>query len=97
MATLARPTEVEHLGNRVLKITFTDGVVRELDFADTLHGHLAAIDNDTTFPQATIDPAARAVSWPNGIDLDPDVLHGDHPPASGTAPTLIRQYQLTTT
>jgi hypothetical protein len=26
--------------------------------------------------------------------LDPDVLHGDHEPASGASASLIRQYRL---
>ena len=97
MTALVRPTEVEHLGGRVLKVTFDDGLVRELDFAETLTGILATIDSDSIFPLAAIDPAARTVTWPNGIDLDPDVLHGDNTPASAPAPTLIRQYQLANT
>lgn len=97
MTTLARPTDVEHLSGRVLKITFNDGVVRELDFSGALGGILSTIDNDSTFDKARIDPNARTVSWPNGIELDPDVLHGDHPPASIPSARLIRQYQLTGT
>ncbi len=97
MAAPARPTEVEYLGGRVLKITFDDGLVRELDFAGVLDGILATIDNDTAFAEATIEQAARTVSWPNGIDLDPDVLHGDYPAATTPAPNLLRQYQLANT
>lgn len=46
---------------------------------------------------ATIDPVAGTVSWPNGIDLDPDVLHGDRAAASGQEPlanpeNLIRSF-----
>jgi hypothetical protein len=32
---------------------------------------------------------SSSVTWPNGIDFDPDVLHGDYPPATDRAPWLI--------
>ena len=28
------------------------------------------------FRQVRVDPELRTVVWPNGLDLDPDVLHG---------------------
>ena len=80
MSTLVRVTDVEHLGGRLLRVMFSDGLVRELDFADQLPGVLASIDNDASFAAVTVDPIAGTASWPNGIDLDPDVLHGDHSP-----------------
>jgi hypothetical protein len=30
-----------------------------------------------TFASVAVDPVAGTVAWPNGIDLDPDTLHGD--------------------
>lgn len=88
----ARVTDVEHLGGRVLRVAFADGLVRELDFAGALPGVLSSIDDDDIFPTVTIDPVARTISWPAGVDLDPDVLHGDQPPATGTGPKLLREY-----
>ena len=88
----ARVTDVEHLGGRVLRLVFADGLVRELDFADALPGILATIDDDDAFPTVTVDPVARTISWPAGVDFDPDVLHGDQVPASGTGPRLVREY-----
>lgn len=41
MSRPARVTSVEHLGGRVLKLVFTDGLVRELDFEGALQGILA--------------------------------------------------------
>jgi hypothetical protein len=38
------------------------------------------------FRQVRVDPELRTIVWPNGFDLDPDVLHGrrskDMPPAT---------------
>ncbi len=91
---LIRVTAVEHLGARALSITFSDGLVRELDFADALPGVLVSIDDDKSFAAAAVDSVAGTVAWPNGIDLDPDVLHGDHQAAAATQPRLLREYRL---
>ena len=84
MTALARVTAVEHLGARLLRITFSDGLVRELDFADA----------DEVFAGVTVDSVAGTISWPNGIDLDPDVLHGDDASASAIQPRVAREYRL---
>jgi Protein of unknown function (DUF2442) len=94
VSALARVTGVEHLGARVLGVTFSDGLVRELDFAGALFGVLASIDDDVTFAEAAVDSVAGTVCWPNGIDLDPDVLHGDERSASAVQPQLLREYRL---
>ena len=94
MRTLVRVTDVEHLGSRLLRVTFSDGLVRELDFENQLPGILASIDNDTNFAEVKVDPIAGTASWPNGIDLDPDVLHGDHTSTLAVQPRLLREYRL---
>ncbi len=94
MATLTRVTDVEHLGARALRVVFSDGLVRELDFAGRLPGVLATIDDDVVFAKATVDSVAGTLSWPNGIDLDPDVLHGDQASASAVQPRVLREYRL---
>jgi hypothetical protein len=94
MTALARVTTVECLGARAVRVSFSDGLVRELDFAGALPGVLSLIDDDVVFATATVDEAAGTVSWPVGIDLDPDVLHGDREPASTPAPRLLREYRL---
>jgi hypothetical protein len=92
MTALARVTAVEHLGARLLRVTFSDGLVREL--ADALPGVLATIDDDDVFAGVTVDAVAGTISWPNGIDLDPDVLHGDDASASVFQPQVVREYRL---
>lgn len=76
----------------MLRVVFSDGLVRELDFAGALPGVLAIIDDDDVFPNVTIDAVARTVAWPEGVDFDPDVLHGDQTSASGTGPKVLREY-----
>ena len=94
MRTLARVTDVEPLGGRSLRVTFSDGLVRELDFASRLPGVLASIDDEASFAKVTVDSVAGTACWPNGIDLGPDVLHGDHASTSAVQPRLLREYRL---
>jgi len=94
MTALIRVTDVEHLGAHSLRVTFSDGLVRELDFVGKLPGILATIDDDVAFAEATVDSIAGTVCWPNGIDLDPDVLHGDQTSVSAVQPQLMREYRL---
>jgi Protein of unknown function (DUF2442) len=95
VSELPRVVEVEHLGNLSLRLTFSDGLVRELDFDAVLQGGvLEPIRDPSVFGQVKIDDVAGTICWPNGVDLDPDVLHGDHEPASGRAPLLLKEYRL---
>jgi len=75
---LPRITEVEPLKGFVLRLTFTDGLVREVDLADDLWGPMAEpLQDPDYFARVRVDPELGTVVWPNGFDLDPDVLHGD--------------------
>ncbi len=89
---LLRVTSVEPLDGFRLRLTFNDGAVTEADFSDDLRGPLAEPLRDPAyFRQARIDDEARTVVWPNGLDPDPYVLHGDHPPAE---PSSLRVRRL---
>ena len=95
MARPARVIEVDYLGAHQLRVAFTDGLVRELDFAGTLRGGVfTELEDAAYFAQATVDPVGGTICWPNGVDLDPDVLHGDFEPARGSGPRLLREYRL---
>ena len=92
---LARVVEVESLGEFRLRLTFSDGLVRELDFDGVLVGGVfEPLADPAFFARASVDDVAGTVVWPNGVDLDPDVLHGDHEPESGRSPTTLREYRL---
>ena len=94
MAGLVRVVDVDYLGERRLRVVFTDGLVRELDFAGALPGVLAVIDNDVAFARVGVDRVAGTLCWPEGIDLDPDVLHGDEAAVVAYEPKLVREYRL---
>jgi hypothetical protein len=76
---LPRITAVEPLKDSRLRLTFTDGMVREVDLSGELWGPMAEpLQDPDYFRQVRVDPELGTIVWPNGYDLDPDVLHGDH-------------------
>lgn len=83
-ARSASVASVEVPQHRVIRVRFDDGAVRELRFEPgTAPGSLFAPLNDADyFARVTVDPEARTVVWPNGLDLDPVVLHGDAEPVN---------------
>lgn len=76
--------EVKPLGEYRLYLRFEDGVAGELDFAGRLRfeGVFAPLRDPAVFAQVRIHPELGTVAWPNGADLDPDVLYAA---VSGTA------------
>lgn len=84
---LPRVRDVEALDRRRVRVRFTDGLIRDIDLTPWLWGPMfAAIrDDDATFAAVRVDPQLGTLVWPNGADIDPDVLHGDHPPADERA------------
>jgi hypothetical protein len=79
-------TEVEVLKDRVVRLTFSDGSERVVDLAPLLLGPVfeEIANNDNIFAEVRVDPESGTITWPNGADLDPDVLHGDFEPANPT-------------
>ena len=74
-------TEAEPLEGHQLRLRFDDGSERVVDLAGVLWGEMGEPLRDPEyFRQVRVDPELRTVVWPNGFDLDPDVLHGDYDP-----------------
>lgn len=40
------------------------------------HGVFESLRDPAYFAQVRVDPELGTVAWPNGADLDPDVLYG---------------------
>lgn len=74
---------VEVLRPHVMRLVFDDGLVRDLEFLAGGHDQtlFEPLDDAAYFAQVAVDPVSRTVVWPNGLDLDPAVLHGDFEPA----------------
>jgi hypothetical protein len=76
---------VEPLDGHNLRLTFNDGVVRDVDLSQLLHGPLGEPLRDPDyFRQVRVDQQSRTIVWPNGLDPDPDMLHDSYPPTRRT-------------
>jgi len=74
--TMLRVTEVEPLDAHVLRVSFNDGVVREIDCTFLLRGTLGEPLRDLDyFRQVQVDEDLRTIVWPNGLDPAPELLH----------------------
>ncbi len=82
-------TAVQVLRDHVVRLTFSDASVRIVDLSPLLWGPAFAdiAFDDELFRKIDVDPETGTVGWPNGADLDPDVLHGDFGPARSRSRT----------
>src|SRR5579884_748795 len=66
----------------VMRLLFDDGVVRDVQYVPggARGSLLVPLDDPAYFAKVQVDSEARTVVWPNGLDLAPEVLHGDHDP-----------------
>jgi hypothetical protein len=69
-------TDVRHMGEYCLKITFNDGSIKEVDLSGELHGEVFLPLKDVElFKQVSINPETNTIEWPNGADFAPEFLH----------------------
>jgi len=65
----------------VVRVVFADGEVRDVDIEPILSGPVFAPLRDAElFRRVTVDETGDTIVWPNGADLDPDVIYGSSPP-----------------
>ena len=74
---MVRVRSVEPLNDFRVRLGFTDGSSKEIDLEPYLHGPVfEPIRQDTImFREVSVDPRAGTIVWPNGADIDPDVLY----------------------
>lgn len=92
---MARPVRIEKI--EVLQgydvcLRFTDGTTKQMNLEMYLHGPIfEPMRNDpAVFRAVRVDPELGTIVWPNGADVDPDVLYLGLKPAwmdSAAAPT----------
>jgi hypothetical protein len=69
--------EVEAVGDHRLRLRFEDGVEGVIDLTAIVpfEGVFAPLRDPTVFAAARVNGELGTVCWPNGADLDPDVLY----------------------
>jgi len=61
-----------------LRLAFADNLVATVDFSPYIKGRgglCAALQKPEYFRKARIDRDLHTITWPNGYDIDPDVLY----------------------
>ena len=73
----------------VVRVVFADGEIRDVDIEPLLGGPVfAALREPRLFARVAVDEYGETIVWPNGADLDPDVIYGIAEPASPPAPRV---------
>jgi hypothetical protein len=73
-----RVAHVKPLAGFRLSLRFTDGAAGVVDLSDLAGQGVFSAWRDAGFwEQAAVDPATGTVSWPGGLDIDPDCLYRD--------------------
>jgi hypothetical protein len=83
---VVRVIEVQPLDAFRVRVEFTDHSARVIDLTPYLRGPIfEPIRNDRRlFERVRVDRELGTIVWPNGADIDPDVLAGLAPPAWAT-------------
>jgi hypothetical protein len=81
---MVRVGGVETLGGFRVRLSLTDGSIREVDLGPYLNGPVfEPVRNDPAFFRSVrVDEELGTIVWPNGADIDPDVLILGRVPAS---------------
>ena len=81
--TLVRIARVEPLTDFAVRLTFTDNTARTVDLKPYLRGPVfePLLRDRALFRAVGVDPELGTIVWPNGADLDPDVLYTGRSPA----------------
>lgn len=71
--------EVRPLAQHRVYLRFEDGVEGEVDIANLIDfsGVFAPLKDRREFVKARVHPELGTIGWPNGADLDPDVLYAE--------------------
>jgi hypothetical protein len=64
------------IGPYALRLTFDDGLVREVDLDGIFAGELySPLADPAFFKQVRLNTDFDTVEWPNGADFDPETLY----------------------
>jgi Protein of unknown function (DUF2442) len=86
MSALIKIDSVEPLEGSWLRLTFSDGAVKDVDVGEILArgGVFEPIrEHRELFEQVRVNPETQTIQWPGEVDLDPEVLYGRFEPGSG--------------
>jgi len=69
-------TDVEYLGGYKLRLVFNNGVIKEVDLKNKLHGEIfEPLKDINLFKQVRINSTGTTIEWQNGADFAPEFLY----------------------
>jgi hypothetical protein len=86
MTELIRIEDVEPLNGYWVRLTFSDGAVKDVDLGEIVArgGVFAPIRDDrSVFERVRVNGDTHTVEWPGEVDLDAQVLYGRFEPDGG--------------
>ena len=88
-----RVISVSVAGPYALDLTFDDGRRQAVNLRDILRGEMFGPLLDLrVFNEVEIDRQLGTIVWPNGVDMDPGVLH-DWPQYAAAMATMARKWR----
>ena len=87
---MTRIRDVAVLDGFMVRLSFTDGTDKIVDLEPYLKGEVfqPLMKDRRLFSDVRVDPELGTIVWPNGADIDPDVLYHGRVPASWESPTV---------
>jgi len=80
---------VTALAPYTVRVLFADGQVRDVDMAPALGLPVfGELRDPAVFTAVKVDDYGDTIVWPNGADLDPEVMYGEGRPATGPSPRI---------
>jgi hypothetical protein len=73
-----RIQSVKPLEKYIVELTFTDGLCAAVDLSKWIVGHggvFEPLQDEAYFRRVEVDPEAKTIFWPNGVDFCPDMLY----------------------
>jgi hypothetical protein len=68
--------KARYLSEYKLRLTFDNGVIKEVDLAPYLRGEIfKPLKNLAYFKTVKVNPDLDTITWENGADLSPDFLY----------------------
>lgn len=75
---LVHVTDVEVIGDYVLRLTFEDGTVGDVSFEDRdWRGVFEPLRDPRRFAEVVVDKQMGTIVWPSGLDMAPEPLYAE--------------------
>ena len=76
MNEFLRVAAVSYIDDYRLKLEFSDGIVKEVDLGEELHGEVfEPLKDPGFFKQVGVNQETNTIEWPNGADFAPEFLY----------------------